>query len=391
MALEFTAEGITVDPFDDIYNRIADAIKLIYGADIDLGQNTPDGQRIGIIAKAILDGQSFGALLYSQMDVDFSFGSFQDVICKIAGVYRSPAKKSQADIDIVTDRDLTLEAGYTIQDVNGQKWLTDSDNVLTTGSNVITVFADTFGPIQAESSTINVPVTIVLGVDSVNNPLAATVGVDEESDEQLRRRRNKSLQNPAYSTLGSLIAKIGQLEGVTDVVGYENNTGSNDASIPLDARTIWLIVEGGEVADIGEVMAKQKTGGTPMKGAVTATYQEVIERPSGSTITLNRDYLFDRPTEIPLYVKVDAERRVSGQAVDTDLIAEKIAERIYLIAEDADASSLYANAYQAGTDFILYNMQISDDNITFTDQTISPASDGKFTLNIANITVTEIP
>ena len=390
MALEFTPEGVTIDTFDDIYNRLADGIKGIYGADIDLSQNTPDGQRLGIIAKEILDGQSFGALLYSQLDVDFSFGSFQDVICKIAGVFRSPAKRSQADIDIVVSTDLTLEAGYTIEDDNGQKWLTDSDNTLNAGANVITVFADTFGEIQAEADTITTPITIILGVDSVTNPLPATVGVDEESDEQVRIRRNKSLQKPAYSTLGSILAKMGQLEGVTDFAGYENNTTSTD-SRGIPANSIWVIVEGGEVADIAEVFAKQKTGGTGMKGAVTATYEETIERPSGSTFILDRDYNFDRPTEVPLYVRVNAKRKVSGQAVDTDLIAEKIAEKIYLIAEDADATELYANGYQAGTNYYLYDMEISDDDITYVTDSISSALDGKFTLDTANITVTEVP
>ena len=45
MALGFTQDGITVETFDEIYNRIAEGIKAIYGADIDLSQNTPDGQR----------------------------------------------------------------------------------------------------------------------------------------------------------------------------------------------------------------------------------------------------------------------------------------------------------------------------------------------------------
>jgi len=390
MALGFTQDGITVETFDEIYNRIAEGIKAIYGADIDLSQNTPDGQRLGIIAKEILDGQSFGALLYSQLDVDFSFGTFQDVICKIAGVFRSPAKKSQADIDIVTDRDLTLEAGYTIQDDNGQKWLTDSDNILNNGANVITVFADSFGEIQAESNTITTPVTIVLGVVSVNNPLPAIVGIDEESDEDLRIRRNKMLENPAYSTLGSIISKCAGLEGVTDVIGYENSSSSYDGVLDMDAHSIWLIVEGGEIADIAEVIAKQKTGGTPTKGSVTATYQEEIERPNGSTLTLDRDYNFDRPVEVPLYIKMDAERRFTGQAIDIDLIKETIAKREYVIAEDADASSLYGDAYQAGTNFILYNLEISDDGLTYTDMSIVSGAGNKFTIDEAKIDITEI-
>lgn len=390
MALEFTGSGITVESFDDIYNRLADGLKSIYGADIDLSQNTPDGQRVGILAKEILDAQSFGAVLYSQLDVDFTFGSFQDVIAKIAGVFRSPAKKSQADIDIVTDRNLTLEAGYTIQDDNGQNWVTDSQNILSNGANVITVFAETFGDIQAVSNSIETPITIVLGVVSVTNPAPAIVGVDQESDEELRIRRNKSLENPAYSTLGSILSKIAGLEGVTDVVGYENSTAVADPTLVLDPHSIWVIVEGGEVADIAEVFAKQKTGGTGMKGVITATYQETIERPSGSTFVLDRDYLFDRPVEVPLYIRMDATRRNPAQAIDIDLIKTKIAERTYEIAEDADASSLYGDAYQAGTNFILYNLEISDDNISFVDTSISSGFGNKFTIDTANITITEI-
>ena len=389
MSIEFTNDGIVVDSFDDIYNRVADLLKAIYGADIDLSQNTPDGQRVGIITQAILDGQSFGALLYSQMDVDFSFGSFQDVICKIAGVFRSPAKKSQVDLTIVTDRDLTLEAGYTVQDDNGQKWLTDSDNTLTNGSNTVTVFADTFGEIQAEANTINSPVTIILGVQSATNPLSATVGVDEENDEEVRIRRNKSLELPAYSSLGSLIGQIAQLEGVTDVIGYENVESTNDTNLDLDGHSIWLIVEGGEIADIAEVMAKEKTGGTGMKGAVTATYSQTIARPSGS-FQLDQDYNFDRPTEVPLYIRMDATLRSAGTTLDEDLIKQKIAEKDYIIAEDADASSLYYNAYQAGDNYILYNLEISDDNATWVDTSIVSGGGSKFTIDTANITITEV-
>jgi uncharacterized phage protein gp47/JayE len=389
MALEFTADGITVDTFDDIYNRLADGLKAIYGADIDLSQETPDGQRVGILAKEILDGQSFGALLYSQLDIDFSFGTFQDVIGKIAGVFRSPAQRSQADIDLQADRDFTLLANYTIQDDNGQRWLTDSDNAISSGSNTITVFAETFGDIQATAGTIVTPVTITLGVISVTNPLDAIVGVDEESDEDLRIKRNKSLENPAYSTLGAILAKMGALEGVTDFAGYENNTAITDA-IGVDGHSIWVIVEGGEVADIAEVFAKQKTGGTGMKGAVTATYPEEIPRPDGSTFTLNRDYLFDRPTEVPLYVNMNVTARTLGQAIDIDLIKTKVSERTYLIGGGADASSLYADAYSAGTNFILYDLEISDDNITFVATTIVSGFDSKFTIDTANITITEI-
>ncbi len=390
MALEFTESGITVDTYDEIYNRLADGLKSIYGAEIDLSQETPDGQRVGIIAKEILDGQSFGALLYSNMDVDFSFGSFQDVICKIAGVFRSSAERSRADIDIVTGRDVTLLAGYTLEDTNGQKWVTDSDNNVPSGASQITVFADTFGDIQALANTITTQVTITLGVVSVTNPLDAIVGIDEESDSDLRVRRNKTLENPAYSTLGAIIAKVAGLEGVVDVIGYENSTSSYDAILDMDAHSIWLVIEGGEIADIGEVFAKQKTGGTPTKGVFIATYKESIPRGDIPDLILDREYNFDRPTGIPLYITMDVKKKDASSAIDIPLIEQKLSEREYLIAEDADASSLYGDVFSAGTNFIPYNLRISDDNVTFVDTSIDGVADGKFSIDTANITITEI-
>ena len=51
MPLEFTPDGVEIETFDEIYNRVAQGLKDIYGADIDLSQETPDGQRVGIIVK----------------------------------------------------------------------------------------------------------------------------------------------------------------------------------------------------------------------------------------------------------------------------------------------------------------------------------------------------
>ena len=76
--------------------------------------------------------------------------------------------------------------------------------------------------------------------------------------------------------------------------------------------------------------------------------------------------------------------------IDIDLIKETIAKREYVIAEDADASSLYGDAYQAGTNFILYNLEISDDGLTYTDMSIVSGAGNKFTIDEAKIDITEI-
>jgi len=65
-------------------------------------------------------------------------------------------------------------------------------------------------------------------------------------------------------------------------------------------------------------------------------------------------------------------------------------DREYGISEDADASSLYADAYSAGTNFVLSSLEVSDDDITYVETSIDAFAGDKFTLDVANVTVTEI-
>ena len=400
-APEFTIEGISIQTFDEIFEELAEAYRDIYGQDINLDQDSPDGQRVALEAKARLDLQTFALQLYSQIDPDFSAGDFQNKIIKWAGIERGPATKSTVDVTITTDRNITLESGYIVKDLTEQEWETTDENSLIIGANTITLTAISFGNIEADADTITEPVTIILGILSVTNPLAATSGSDEETDEELRIRRNKSLENAAFSTIGSMFAKLANLNGVTEVAVYENDTDTADqlrdptsgelvASVGMPAHAIWCIVENGEVTDIAETIAKNKTGGTALRGSEEATFQEDLLNADGSTFIVLHAIKYDRPSDKTLHVECTATRKDASQAIDLDLIKTKIAEKEYKINDDALATELYFYGYQAGTNFVLTDMQISDDDITYTDNDLPSGFDEIWKIETANITVTEV-
>lgn len=394
MSFEFTDTGLTIQTFDEIYQELVDEYKGIYGSDITVDQDTPDGQRIAIEAKSRLDLQSFALLLYNQMDPDLATGESLNRIIKLAGITRRPATRSQADLTITTDRALTLPDEYTVEDDIGQQWETVGTKSLSSGANTVTVVASEFGAIEASAGTITTPVTVVIGVTDVTNPADATVGQDEETDPELRVRRNKSLQTPATSTTGGLFSALGNLAGVTDLIIYENDTDTTDGTLSLAAHSLWIVIEGGTVADIVETTAKNKTGGTGLKGAVTGTFSEsrTVTLSDGTELTRVIDHVmkFDRPTLKTLHVRLDAEPRVSGDSVPTTLIKDKLAARTFLIAENVLASDLYVNVYEAGNNFIATNLEVSDDGSTWTDGRLLVGADGRFTLDVAQITVTVI-
>ena len=390
MSITFTAEGLEIETFDEIYNDLADSYRNIYGQDIDLDPNTPDGQRVGNEAQARLNDQVALLDLYNQMDVDLSNGDAQNRIIKIAGITRLPASKSQADVVIECSSAGIIEDGYPVKDDLDQVWMLDGDLSVVAGSNNATLFAELWGKIEADAGTITNPAEVDLKVVSVTNPLAASPGRDEEMPEELRIRRNKSVRNPAYSTTGGLFAKLGNLSGVTDLQVYENKKSSYDSVRDMQSHSIWAIVEGGDIADIVEVLAKNKTGGTGEKGSVTGIYNETIILDSGSEYTIVHEMAFDRPAEVPMYVNITATRRDPLSPIDAVLIAEELAKATYTIGEDALASGLYGFGYNAGSNFILSELQISDDNITFTDEGLTSGFGSKFTIDTTNIAVTEV-
>lgn len=385
MSLALTPQGIQIQTFDEIFDSLVADYKEIYGADIDLSQNTADGQRIAIEAKAIQDAQTAFLELYNSLDVDLSLGEALNRAVKYCGITKRPASYSTWDIDVTVSQSTNLNIGYTIKDDSGQEWIKDTAVLLSAGTTTVTFRAVDLGAVQGLIGSTFEQVTVIPTVTGFNAAVSANVGTDEETDFELRQRRNKSLENPAFSTIGSLTAKLLNLDNVTDAYVYENKTGAYNADLDLNAYSIWVVVEGGELTAIAEIMAKSKTSGTPEKGTVTATYTETL--PSGLVLTHN--FLIDRPTYVDVYITVDATR-TTANPVDTALIAQNLANIAFNINDPVEAYKLYEPASENTAGFFLSNLQISDDDITFTDGKLDSVNGGKYQIQTINVTVNEI-
>ena len=384
------ASGIQIQSLEEIFAELVAAYRAIYGEDINLDQESPDGQRVGIEAKARHDMQVFGLLVANNFDPDFARGLSQAKIAKLSGIFPRPATRSTWDLSVTVTRDLTLPVGYSIADDLGQVWELPSAVNVFVGANPITFTASEFGSVTGLAGATFTQVTVVLGVSSFTASVNATTGIDEETDEEFAQRRNRSLENPGFSTTGSLMAQLLNTAGVTDAIVYDNDTDVYDALLDLDAHSIWPVVEGGTIDDIMQQLLFKKTGGTGIKGAIEADIPETLTRPDGSTFIVTQKRRFDRPVDVPVYVNVTATRKDPAEPIDLALIKQRIAEYRFYIGTALHAGFLYGPGYTAGDNFILSAMEVSDDNIAFTDGAIAPAAGEKFSLVVANIDVTEV-
>ncbi len=354
MSLEYTVEGIEVDTFNEIFLKKQEEYKDIYGQDIDLDQNTPDGQRIGIEADILLDLQSFAGYMYTQIDPDFAEGENLNVLAKIAGITRKPATQSNCEVTITTDKLVTIPLGWEVIDENKNIWKTRRQYQLpSVGDNKITLYAEDFGAISAGENTLINQTVVLEGVVSVTNELAANVGIDEETDEVLRIRRNLSTENAANSTIGSLTASLLALEGVKEAVVYENNTNNplKDDLRPTDkvgdderfpAHSIWVIIDGGDEAEISKTIVTSKTAGCDERGE-KHSYHETIQ---GGRVIAHTP-AFDRPTLVNVSVELKVVSPTDGVTIDDAIISKALQSVTFGIGQDINITSLYRNIYSS--------------------------------------------
>lgn len=385
MKPQITESGINIQTFDEVFQSLVDGYKSIYGQDISIDSDDPDGQRIGIEARVQLDLQQLAVQVYNSLDPDFDDGLMRTA--KLSGIYLKPPSSSQWDLTVTASRGVTLNKGYTVKDDLDQKWWLTGDVAVATGGNTVTFAAKDVGRVEGVQHSEISPVTIVLGVSSITADVAAVEGRDEETPVQLRQRRERSLQNPSYSVVGALFAKLARLDGVTDLGVYENDQEFQDPDNGLPPKSVWVIVEGGRVADIIETIVKQKTAGAYAVGDVESEYLETFIKPNGDTFTISHKMRFDRPTYVDLHIKLSAKAKSSGDPVDEELIKNRLAERTLSISESIQAGELYDDALRPGDNFVLTDMQISNDGVNFTDEELVPALNERFIISTDNINV----
>ncbi len=250
--------------------------KDIYGADIDLDPESPDGQRLGINAQLYADFSDLVKRVFASFDPDQATGVVLDQRCSINGIQRQAGTYTETPVSIVASQAVTLygldqsdQDVFTVSDNVGNQWqLLTTQTITTAGTYSYTFRASNPGRIVPTENTITTVVTVVLGISSINNPASYTVlGQDEETDAQLKIRRQKSVSAKSGGFADQLYAALLNLVGMVDAYVHENKGDSADG-FGTPAHGIWVITEGNASdEDIALAIYSNRTDGCNMKGA----------------------------------------------------------------------------------------------------------------------------
>lgn len=266
----FGSNGLVLPTRAELVTFFETAFQNIYGPYINLDPETPDGQMINIFIQAILDLQDLLQQINSTFDPDNAIGIILDQRCAINGIQRAAGTFSTVNIDLVLNQsvnlfglDQTTNPVYTVADPAGNQWQLQVTQSGAGPGSVSYVFQAALpGALTAEPNTITIPVSIILGVTSINNPNAQlTTGINEESDAALKVRRQRSVSLPARGYFASLLAALENIEGVSFANIIENVTDAVDV-YGVPGHSIWVVVAGSSSpADIANAIYVNRTAG----------------------------------------------------------------------------------------------------------------------------------
>ena len=388
--------GISIQSYPEIVNEIINGsqdipgLVQIYGSDINVGSNTPDGNLVNIVALSKEDILQLLVSIYDSFDPDQAVGVALDSISQLCGIARQGGSYTQTNVLVTTTQAVNLvgldtpaSTPFTISDANNNQFnLMVSQTIGAAGSYTYAFQAVDVGYVQVIPNTITNIVTITLGVASVNNPSTPTVvGEDQETDAALRIRRQQSISIPSQGNLNGLIGGLESIYGVNQVVVYQNSTASADAH-GVPAYSIWAILDGGASGSIGTMIYDYWFPGIGMYGTTAVPITQV----DGSVINMYYDPAVYQNFYASFNVHSKSSASVSGSALATYL-SNNYVLNIYKAA-DITALSALVEAYSSDLNISGAGVSLTASN--YTSLVWPSAFKNRLVLPSANISISLI-
>lgn len=287
--------GIHRPDYEDVRAYFVSGFQGIFGNDIYVNPDSQDGQQIAVFSQAVHDCNGMAQATYSAYSPSTARGVGLSSNVKINGLERNLPSYSTVDLLIVGQVGTTIYGGIA-NDSDGNQWsLPAIVTIPVSGEITVTATAREQGAIEAGVGTINEITTPTKGWQSVNNLSAATAGEPVELDAELRKRQTISTMLPSKTIFEATMGAIAGISGVVRSRGYENDTGAPDTN-GIPARTIALVVDGGNATEIAQVIADNKSLGTSTYGTTSV---DIVDE-YGVTRAIN----FFRPTLATIGVNI---------------------------------------------------------------------------------------
>lgn len=295
-----TNTGFKTKRLDQLLSELNAEMKTIFGENFNVSPETPDGQVNGSISESNANLWEIAQIAYDSFNPSAASGVALSSLVQLNAITRQEATQTTAIGTVTGTTGTTIPSGSLISTTSGSITFSTDAEITIPISGIIeaNLTATVTGPLEASAGTITEIDTPIVGWDAITNNTDAVVGRNEETDPELRSRREKSILRTAISPLDSIIAEVLAVPEVTYSAGFENITDVID-SRNLPPHSIRIVADGGIGDEIAQAIHIKKAIGISTSGNTTGDAvdsQGVIKIIS-----------FSRPDPITIHVRVDID------------------------------------------------------------------------------------
>lgn len=399
--------GLQVNSVNEILTSLTNAFNNIYGANINLDQNTPDAQLINVFAQILVSYSELLQDINASFDPDQAVGVILDQRVKLNGITRKEGTKTVTNVKVTFDGSATLKGQdlypldecFKVSDNSGNTLVPITTTTGVIGNEITVPFvAMNYGALNFTEGSITNIDTPIIGVASVTNDatLPENIGTDQESDTSLRVRRTAMAEQ--IGNFGTTTTLKEAIYGVSDdikYVGVEENNGNVVDVNGIPAHGIWIIIRdavgNGEANKaIAEAIYRYRIAGTPMK----QTEESSSSGEEGNDVAYT---LPIEPEPFTAYWSLAREKdiycRITCFVLNEPLNETNIKEVIYNTTtpetrQTLTTATIMNNLVDSNPNLVITNLEISTDNATWASF-VTPNVDEYLRIPIENITVTE--
>jgi uncharacterized phage protein gp47/JayE len=338
-----TSQGVIVPDTKDVLEQVQNEWKDVFGLNLSVEPETPQGRIIEMIARQRVFTLQMAAATSNMLNLDKSYGFILDDIAALFQIQRKSATHTTTLITMSGVDGTVIPVGTKLRSDDGYIFVNKEEYTIgtqyvngawQTPGTVNGIFeAEETGLIPAEVGTITNIVTSVNGLETVVNNANATMGTEQESDAEFKKRIKDSLNINSTSILTAIKSAVANVDGVLQVKAYENtsDTGSVLNTIfNIPGHGVGIIVdyietnqETQEVAhNIAEAIYKKKTLGAAYITAQTSAANDYLKTIGYIDPYDNETHnvTFAKPIDHRVYCTITVKRQnYSGDDLEGDI------------------------------------------------------------------------
>lgn len=313
-----TDAGFYCPTYSEIITEKSKNAKMLFGEDIDTGEQTALGKFIRIAAKDAQRLYKQAEQLYYSNFSGTATGQSLDRVCKLAGLTRTPASYARHIVRVYGKNGHTISAATRFKNDSGKIfWSTKAKIIgkMELINDKLLYYADV--PVESESAgtsgnvkNINSLVEADSDVTAVEYQYTEELGEAIETDTALRKRFETVSQGLGTNTGSAIISALLKLPYVDDVFIVSNTTTENivvSDVLTVLPKTYAVIVCADNTAAHTTEIAKTIFSKQPLGIIQSGTTEEVIVDESDESQVVRFSYVRKLNVNVSITCKVSAD------------------------------------------------------------------------------------